>query len=189
MLDARWVLKWKLIDKIRQVRARMTVRGYRDMQKDELATFSATSSRWGQRLVVIAAVQAGWELFSVDVSQAFLRGMPYDEIAKLDGEIEREVSFTVPPGSIPILQKLPGFSDFDGKYEVLKMLRPGVGLKDSPRAWNMVLVRTLAEIGLYLTCADSQLFTKHVNPLGADGCNRIDIGYVTHDKPRLLTRT
>ena len=74
----------------------------------------------------------------------------------------REVSFTVPPGSIPILQKVPGFEDFDGKFEVLKMLRLGFGLKDAPRAWNMMLVRTLAEIDIFPTCTDSQLFVKHV---------------------------
>eukprot|EP00959_Pyramimonas_sp_CCMP1952_P452149 9466076-Pyramimonas_sp.AAC.1 len=82
------------IEKVRQVKARMTVRGYRDAQAADIATLSGTTSRWGQRLVVISAVQAGWDLFSLDVSQAFLRGMPYSELAKLDGEISRDVSFT-----------------------------------------------------------------------------------------------
>ena len=58
VLDARWVLKWKLIDKVKQIKARMTVRGYRDRQAPDLATFSATSSRWGQRVAAVCAVQA-----------------------------------------------------------------------------------------------------------------------------------
>ena len=162
VLDARWVLKWKLVNKIKEIRARMTVRGYRDKQAADLATFSATSSRWGQRLCAICAVQYGWFIFSVDVSQAFLRGLPYSELAKLEGELVRDVSFTVPPGAIPLLQRLPGFGDFDGRTEVLRMLRPGFGLKDAPRAWSLALERTLADFGLFPACTDAQLYMKHV---------------------------
>ena len=43
------------------------------------------------------AVQMSWKLFSFDVAQAFLRGLPFDEIAKIDGEVARSVQFSVPP--------------------------------------------------------------------------------------------
>ena len=47
------------------------------------ATFASTASRWGQRIVVSTAVNNGWQLFSADVSQAFLRGMTFEELAQV----------------------------------------------------------------------------------------------------------
>ena len=89
------------------------------------------------------AVQMSWSLFSCDAAQAFLRGLPLSEIAKLDGEVRRSVQFLVPEGSIPLLRQLDGYEDFDGNSECLEMLRAGFGLKDAPRAWSMVLTKVL----------------------------------------------
>ena len=46
------------------------------------------------------------EPFSADVGQAFLRGLSFEQIQEMDGEVHRDVQFTVPPGSVPILQTL-----------------------------------------------------------------------------------
>ena len=94
------------------------------------------------------AVQHGWTIFTADVSQAFLRGMTFQEAAKLQGESQRDVQFVVPPGSVPLLQQLPGFSDFDASIEVLQMLRCGFGLKDAPRLWQKALNTVLLDAGL-----------------------------------------
>ena len=118
----------------------------------------------GQMIVAIVAAQRRWHLFSLDVAQAFLRGLPFDELAKLEGEVKRSVQFTVPPGSLPLLRKLPGFEDFDGDREVLDMLRAGFGLKDAPRAWNMLLTQLIRECGLQPTKADDQIFIKLDRP-------------------------
>ena len=90
----------------------------------------------GQRLVNSVAAQYQWPLFTADVSQAFLRGLTFEEAAQTKDEVQRDVQFTVPPGSIPVLQKLPGFENFNPATEVLRMLRCGFGLKDAPRLWN-----------------------------------------------------
>ena len=74
-LDSRWVLKWKLVDDKRIIKARLTVRGYKDLQGGEVKTMATTALRWGQRVVCMAAVQNDWVLYSADVSQAFLKGM------------------------------------------------------------------------------------------------------------------
>eukprot|EP00972_Heterocapsa_arctica_P083683 12331890-Heterocapsa_arctica.AAC.1 len=65
-IDSRWVLKWKLVDDIKQVRARLTVRGFKDLQTSHLETFAGTSSRWGQRLICSVAATNGWKLWSAD---------------------------------------------------------------------------------------------------------------------------
>ena len=109
-------------------------------------------------------MQKQWELFTADVSQAFLRGLTFAEAAKLKDEVHRSVRFCMPPGSTNILQKLPGYSDFDGHREVLEMLRCGFGLKDAPRLWNKVLRQLLLDLGMRPLQSDEQLFVWHVEP-------------------------
>ena len=82
VIDARWVLKWKKVDDKWVIQARLVVRGFKDFQAPQLSTFAGTTSRWGQRVINSVAVQKGWSIFSADVSQAFLRGLSFDEAAK-----------------------------------------------------------------------------------------------------------
>jgi hypothetical protein len=159
--DARWVLKWKIVNGKRIIQARLVVRGFKDLQASSLSTFAGTTSRWGQRIVNSFAVQKHWELFTADVSQAFLRGLTFAEAAKLKDEVHRSVQFCMPPGSNSILQKLPGYSDFDSVREVLEMLRCGFGLKDAPRLWNNVLRQLLLDLGMRPLQSDEQLFVWH----------------------------
>ena len=60
--------------------------------------------------------------FTADVSQAFLRGLTFEQAAQMKDEVQRDVQFTVPPGSAQILQRLPGFEDFNPLVEVFRML-------------------------------------------------------------------
>ena len=84
-------------------------------------------------------LQSRESTFSADVSQAFLRGLTFEQVAKLEGEVIRDVQFTVPPGSVPVLRTIPGYEDFNDTTEVLQMLRCGFGLKDAPRLWQKML--------------------------------------------------
>ena len=135
LLDRRLVLKWAWKDGKWIVKARMTVCGYKDLQANVARTNASTASRWRQRIVVLVACQYGWELFGADVAQAFLKGLRFDDLAKLPGEVMREVQFEVPPGSVPIFGMLEGFEDYDPITEVLAMLCGGFGLKNAPRLW------------------------------------------------------
>ena len=161
VIDARWVLKWNQVAGKKIIQARLVVRGFKDLQAAQLSTFAGTTSRWGQRIVNSVAVQKGWQLFTADVSQAFLRGLTFAEAAKLKDEVIRSIQFTMPPGSVPILQQLPGYSDFNPIAEVLEMLRCGFGLKDAPRLWNKVLRALLEDIGMRPLRSDEQLFVWH----------------------------
>ena len=120
------------------------------------------ATRWGQRGVCMAAVQNDWEIYSADVSQAFLRGMTFDEVAKVKGEPKRDVQFDVPPGSVPILRMLDDYADFDGQSEVLDMLRGGFGLKDAPRLWNLVFSEVLTSLSYFPCQSDFEVMCKHV---------------------------
>ena len=157
VIDARCVLKWKTVNGERIISARLVVRGFKDLQAAQLSTFAGTTTRWGQRIVNSVAAQYRWPLFTADVSQAFLRGLTFDRAAQLKDEVQRDVQFTVPPGSVKILKKLPGYSDFNPLTEVLRMLRCGFGLKDAPRQWNKVLRKVLQDLRLTTTQSDPQL--------------------------------
>ena len=45
VLDSRCVLKWKLVDGKRVIKARLTVRGYKDLQGSDLKTQASTATR------------------------------------------------------------------------------------------------------------------------------------------------
>ena len=159
LLTSRWVLKWKIIDGERRIKARLTVQGFKDRQ--EVDNFSATTSRWAQRLILIIAAQFGWDIGSADVSEAFLRGLTFEELAKQPGEVKRSVQLELPPGSAPFMQQFDGMKDFNPITEVLDMVKPGYGLKDAPRLWNMALRRVLQEFSMRPVLADKELYVLH----------------------------
>ena len=86
ILDLRWVGKWKKLKHptdtskhISGIRMRMTQRRFKDEQADNLETFSGTSSRLGQRIVVSECCCRKWKFTTLDVKKAFLKGVSYEE--------------------------------------------------------------------------------------------------------------
>ena len=166
ILDTRWVLKWKLVDGERVVKARLCVRGFKDKQfqssssdqKPEFQTYAGTATRWGQRFVVSVAVAKGWKLQSADVGSAFLQGVTFEELSSLTGEPLREVAFEPPRGFAWAFQELPGLEKVDFNKYAMRMLKPGFGLKDAPRAWRVKLHRVLLELGGRPLKVDAQLY-------------------------------
>lgn len=82
LLQSRWVLKWKEMKNVRGIKARLVVQGFLD--KQSVSNYSGTTSRWGQRLIIILSVQMNWSLLSLDVSEAFLRGITFQELHEED---------------------------------------------------------------------------------------------------------
>ena len=163
-VDTRWVITWKLKDGKLIIKCRLTMRGFKDRQ-DELETFAGTASRSGQRVVnAITAQNPDFVLFSLDVSQAFAKGLTFEEYARATGTQLRAVEFELAPADIWILKKLPGFEDFDPIVEVLRMLKPIYGLKDAPRAWRMRLHQVLIAYGMHQLQAEAELYVLHDKP-------------------------
>jgi hypothetical protein len=145
LCTSRWVLRWKEIDGKRAVKARLTIRGFQDLQTD-LSTFSSTASRWTQRLILSVCVQRHWEVFVADISTAFLQGLTFQEIAKLDNTPIREIEFTPPKGSEDMFVQVEK-GKFNPWKHALKMLKAVYGLKDAPKAWRTRLCQVLRESG------------------------------------------
>ena len=127
--------KGAAVEKARRAEARMTARGSRGAQASGTATFSGPAPLRRQRAMVIGAAPAGRGLLGLDVSLAFLRGMPRSELAKLDGEISRNVFLAAPPGGVPRLRALPACAGHDGRNGLGSdsRARPGRGTWRSPR--------------------------------------------------------
>ncbi len=166
VIDTRWVIKFKMeqsttaiVNHIRggshstepaattkkTIRARLTVRGFKDNERGDIDRYAGTSSRCSQKALVSEAVLRGWDLITTDISKAFLQGVTYDELAKLTGERPREVNFYLPASNIPVLRKIKGFENFNPATEVLHCDKPGTGLVDAPRAFSIKLSSVTCE--------------------------------------------
>ena len=157
IIDTRWVFRWKYVDGVRTIRARLTLRGFRETGADDQSNFSATASKWSQRLIISEIVQRGWHIASTDISKAFLQGVSYDEIASETGQPMRDVSFEVCPKTAHVVRQLPGYQDFSPSLEVLHCLKPGTGCRDAPRAFSIQLRKATRSFGLVSSLVDSEL--------------------------------
>jgi len=171
-IDTRWVLKWKwdqptvsVADSgkqqtkaVRVIRARLTIRGFKDKDKSYIDTYAGTSSKLAQKVIVSEAALRRWHIATTDISKAFLQGVTYKELAELTGEPLREVNFYLPEYNVPILKKLTGFESFDPRREVLHCDKPGTGSVDAPRAFSMKLKRILVHKCKMIPCnVDNEL--------------------------------
>ncbi len=155
LCTSRWVLKWKDIGGVRSVKARLTVRGFQDMQQD-LSTFSSTASRWTQRIILSVCVQRLWPCLVADVSTAFLQGLSFEEISKLEKTPQRAIEFTPPKGAEALFAELePGY---DPIRQAFKMLKAVYGLRDAPKLWRTRLCQVLRETGGVPSFSDGCLF-------------------------------
>ena len=142
---------------------RMTQRGFKDSEAEGLLTFSGTSSRISQRLIVSEAVIRDWPLAAIDVKKAFLKGITYKELAEMSGEPIRNVCFELNAETASILRTCPGYEDFDYRQEILHNLIPGTGTKDAPRCFGIKLDRATNDIfGAKATTHDPQLIVRHI---------------------------
>ena len=152
---------------------RLVLRGFQDTEAFSVETFAGTARRASQRLLASeAACHDDYEIASLDVDTAFLKGFTYRELAEATGEEERIVCFTLPPGSAALLRQIPGFEHFDETKHCLQCTKPGTGTKDAPRAFSMKLRKTTRAIGLQSTSFDLEfevkkdlLTAKHVDDI------------------------
>ena len=192
IIDTRWVFKWKFVDSKRTIRARLTLRGFKEVGANEQSNYSGTATKWSQRLLVSESVQRNWPIASTDISKAFLQGITYKEIAETTGQPERNVAFEVCRRTVPILQQLPGMSDFDPITEILGCVKPGTGTRDAPRSFSMKLRRVTQSFGMKSSLVDpeleylfengrlSLLVLKHVDDLKMTGKREVIEKFVHH---------
>lgn len=141
-VTSKWVftIKYHSNGEIERYKARMVARGFTQTYgEDYTDTFAPVAKLHTVRVILSLATNLSWELWQMDVKNAFLQG-----------ELEEEVYMKPPPGlesSIP-----------HGK--VFKLRKAIYGLKQSPRAWYHKLSFTLTAKGFKRSEADHTLFTS-----------------------------
>ena len=104
------------------------MRGFKDPDAGNIDSDAGTSQTYSQILLLSETVCRGWDVRTMDMSNAFLQGVTYEELSEMTGEPIREVHFDLPAGSIPISKQVEGFEDFDPMKEVLHCDKPAQGL-------------------------------------------------------------
>ncbi|KAG7578958.1 Reverse transcriptase RNA-dependent DNA polymerase [Arabidopsis thaliana x Arabidopsis arenosa] len=140
-VSSKWVftIKYKSNGDIERYKARLVARGFTQTYGDDYReTFAPVAKQHTVKVVLSLAVNLDWELWQMDVKNAFLQG-----------ELEEEVYMTPPPG----LENLVA----SGK--VLRLRKAIYGLKQSPRAWYHKLSSTLKANGFKKSESDHTLFT------------------------------
>ena len=134
--------KW--VDKVKpdgSLKSRLVVQGFTQVWlKDYHDTFSAVASMTTFRILINVSAILGWDIFTIDVSQAYTQGELLDDI------------YVQAPRSHP----LP-------KGVVYKLRRPLYGTKQAGRCWYLNVTKTLRSLGLNQLCKDSCLLVKMSN--------------------------
>jgi Reverse transcriptase (RNA-dependent DNA polymerase) len=124
-------------------KARFVVQGYRDHLKTSLVHDTATSRQHSSRVLVGLAAIFGVNLFSTDVTQAYLQSA---EKLLRDVYIKPMREFSMGPG------------------QLLKLLWPLYGLADSGDYWGRTLSNHLRkDLGMESTTGDPALFFKNIH--------------------------
>ena len=146
----------------RIIRARLTIRGFKDRDAHDLIRYAGTSQRYSQRMIVSEAANRGWNIVTTDISKAFLQGVTYEELAQLTGEPLRDVNFYLPPSSVAVLKQIEGYTTFDPATEVLHSLKPSTGSVDAPRCFHLKLAQIIRnKCKLAPTRTDEEGFILH----------------------------
>ncbi len=160
--SARWAMRWQETGGIRSVKARLTISGFEDLAH-EVGTFAATATRWAQRLVASTAVQQSWNLFTMDVASAFLRGMTFANMSTMSGAKPGEISVTPPAGADKYFRELPGMANYNSITHVHRLIKPAYGLRDAPKAWRTRLDIDLRALGGLPIPTDAALYVFRGN--------------------------
>ncbi|KAE8725434.1 Indole-3-acetic acid-amido synthetase GH3.17 [Hibiscus syriacus] len=141
-ISCKWVYKIKRRPdgSIERYKARLVARGFSQqygLDYDE--TFSPVAKLTTVRVLLALAANKDWNLWQMDVKNAFLHG-----------ELDREIYMTQPMG----------FQSQDHPEYVCKLRKALYGLKQAPRAWYGKIAEFLTKSGYSVTPADSSLFVK-----------------------------
>lgn len=141
VLSMRWVLTVKppaLPGLLPRLKARLCARGNEERNKAQIDSFSPTVARSTVRLLLALLVTMGWQPRTVDVSTAFLQGMPIDRPHPVWVRPPREAR--VSPGMIWRLAKC------------------AYGLVDAPLLWYRRVRALLSSLGAVRSPGDHGLF-------------------------------
>lgn len=142
VINSRWVLKRKYKDGGTKYKARLVIRGFKDLTQYDLTETYAPVSRLSLVRAVLAIINKyDLEVVQLDVKTAFLNG-------KLDEHIYMEI----PEG-------FTEYNESERRTKVCKLQRALYGLRISPKRWNMQFSEVAEKAGLKSHDTEPCLFT------------------------------
>ena len=142
-IGCKWVYKVKcnLDGSIARCKARLVAKGYAQKYGiDYEETFSLVARMTTVRTIIALAALKKWNLYQLDVKNAFL-----------NGDLQETIYLEQPQGYVH--PKYPN--------HVCKLKKALYGFKQAPRAWYEKLVRCLICAGFQESKADPSLYIKH----------------------------
>ena len=138
VLKARFLLNWKKnADGSPRAKARLIVQGFRDPDalNGTLNTASPTLTRLSRNFILTMATMQGFDLFTADITTAFLQGKEFP-----DGS-DRVIWIKLPRDG----ERLLGLEGEHG--QLMKLTKPMYGLCDAPRAWFEEATERILNVG------------------------------------------
>jgi len=143
VVSCRWIFKTKLRSdgSIKHHKARLVAQGFFQVQGIDFDdTFSHVLRPTTIRLILSLALIFGWCLHQLDVNNAFLHGLFYDEV---------------------YMEQPPGYTNLLFPQHVCCLKQALYSLKQASRAWFHCFNFFLLQIGFISNKADSSLFVYH----------------------------
>ncbi|XP_075074566.1 uncharacterized protein LOC142162148 [Nicotiana tabacum] len=141
IIGLKWVyqIKFKANGEVERFKDRLVAKGYN--QKEGLnyhETFSLVAKMVIVRAVIIVATSKGWNIYQMDVHNAFLQGDLYEEV----------------------YMKLPQAFRRQGETKDCKLIKSLHGLKQASRQWNIKLIEALLDACYIQSLYDYSLSKK-----------------------------
>eukprot|EP00959_Pyramimonas_sp_CCMP1952_P214455 4487699-Pyramimonas_sp.AAC.1 len=76
----------------------------------------------------------------------------------MTGEPLRTAQLDLPKDTVIIARQFDQLSDYDASQHCLEMIRPGFGMKDAPRLWNLRLKQFMTKLQLLPLVTDPQFY-------------------------------
>ncbi len=95
------------------IRARLCLRGFKDLDTKDLDSYAGNASRFTQRILVSEAVIRRWDICTTVISKAFVQGVTYEELAVATGKPLREVNYSLPAYCVESIKQLLEWETFD----------------------------------------------------------------------------
>ena len=163
------------------------MKGFAEKNQQTLQTKSPTSTRIGHRLIYSKAAQEGWDIWSIDVSSAFLRGFTFDELPEEGHHHRQPVAFLPPdPEFFTLMAELDPETWREAAKQphlyCVEVDKGAYGLKDAPLLWYLKLHKVLTTV-LKLCCS------KHDVCMYYRFVQQIDLMFTLHIDDTLITGT
>ena len=125
-------------------KSRLIIPGHLDPEIGTYRTDSPTAATMTTRLLKLMAASRGYQVYSFDVSTAFLSGKA----------TSREIYVRAPPGGLPAVDGYRAIAPL----ELMQVLKSAYGLTESPRLWYLEAKDGMSSTGLKELAASRSVF-------------------------------